>query len=227
MESIIGLVGSCVAMFILGGIAYMAFRQWYFWIQEENEANAAMDVIMNSNNYKEGKEEMSNEEKTAEMAREETCNLMVNALNNLGCQPEVLDDKSLNVSYQGENFHMEFGGSLVQVWDPAWSTIKADDPELANLKEAVNATNFGFGPTVVMTAPDENGIIYFHTRYGMLMQDGIRDIEGYVQHSLNMFFGIKQEVTQNFQRLRVEQQQRQTNRRPIGFQTNSNENENN
>ena len=219
MESILGLSGSLVVIFIIGGLAYLAFRQWDLWIKEENEANAAMDGIMNSNNYNEGQAEMSNEEKTAEMVRAETCNLMVNALHNLGCQPEVLDDKSLNVSYQGENFHMEFGGSFVQVWDPAWSTIKADDPELANVKEAVNATNFGFGPTVVMTAPDENGIIYFHSRYGMLMQDSIHDIEGYVQHSLNMFFGTKQEVTQNFQRLRVEQQQRQANRRPIGFQT--------
>lgn len=227
MESILGISGSLVAIFILGGIAYLAFRQWYLWSQEEHEANVAMDVIMNRNNFKDANEEMNKEEKTPEMVREETCNLMVNALSRLGCQPEVLDDKSLNVSYQGENFHMEFGGSFVQVWDPAWSTIKADDPELANVKEAVNATNFGFGPTVVMTAPDENGIIYFHTRYGMLMQDGIRDIEGYVQHSLNMFFGTKQEVTQNFHRLRVEQQQRQTNRRPIGFQTNSNENDNN
>lgn len=224
MESILGISGSLVAIFILGGITYLAFRQWYLWSKEEHEANIAMDVIMNRNNFKEANEKMNNEEKTAEMVREETCNLMVNALSKLGCQPEVLDDKSLNASYQGENFHMEFGGSFVQVWDPAWSTIKADDPELANVKEAVNATNFGFGPTVVMTAPDENGIIYFHTRYGMLMQDGIRDIEGYVQHSLNMFFGTKQEVTQNFQRLHVEQQQRQTNRRPIGFQTNSNEN---
>ena len=222
MESILGISGSLVAIFILGGIAYLAFRQWYLWSQEEHETNVAMDVIMNRNNFKDANEEMNKEEKTPEMVREETCNLMVNALSRLGCQPEVLNDKSLNVSYQGENFHMEFGGSFVQVWDPAWSTIKADDPELANVKEAVNATNFGFGPTVIMTAPDENGIIYFHTRYGMLMQDGIRDIEGYVQHSLNMFFGTKQEVTQNFQRLRVEQQQRQAARRPIGFQPNSN-----
>lgn len=227
MESILGLSGSLIVVFILGGLAYLAFRQWFLWSKQEQEANDAMDAIMNNNNFNEKKEEMSNEAKTADTVREETCNLMVNALNSLGCQPEVLDGKSLNVSYQGENFHMEFGGSFVQVWDPGWSAIQADDPELANVKDAVNAANFGFGPTVVMTAPDENGVIYLHSRYGMLMQDGIRDIERYVQSSLDMFFRTKQEVTQNLHRLRVEQHQQQSNRRPIGFQTNSNESENN
>ena len=169
---------------------------------------------------------MIEEEKTPETIRLETCNLMVRTLNNLGCQPEILEDNSLNVSYQGENFHMDFGGSFVQIWDPAWTSIKADDPELTIIKDAVNAANFAFGPTVVMTNPDENGTIFFHTRYGIILQEGIRNIDEYVKYSLNMFFGSKQEVTQNLHRLRLEQQHRQTTRRPIGFQTISNENEN-
>lgn len=114
---------------------------------------------------KEERMERADENKTQQQTLEpDTIGLMFNTLKVLGCQPTKNDDGSLSVSYQGENFHMEFGGMYARVWDPMWSGIKADDPELPEVREAVNAANFNFGPTVVMTAPDDEGVIGFHSR---------------------------------------------------------------
>lgn len=43
----------------------------------------------------------------------DTTELMMNALREIGCQPQLSSDGTLAVQYQGENFHMEFGGYYV------------------------------------------------------------------------------------------------------------------
>lgn len=218
---------------IFGIIAFLIFICRLYNLKSKIEDSEFETCTENFNDNEPNQEkQMSNEgkqmsnEEMAKIIRDETRNLMVNALNNLGCQPEVLDNESVHVIYQGENFTMNFSGSLVHVWDPFWLSININDPEWPNVREAVNRTNFNFGPTIVTTPPDENGEIHFHSHYGMLMQDGIKDIDNYVRQSLNMFFRTKHGMSQNIQHLRVEQQQRQNNRRPIGFQSNSEEENN-
>lgn len=188
--------------------------------KSRNDKTSPAAASENNNNEQINNEQMSNEMLTPETIREETRNLMVNTLSNLGCQPKVSEDQLVDVTYQGENFRMEVGGRFVNIWDPSWSVIKADDPELPRIRDAVNASNFSFGPTVVMTAPDENGNIFVHSRYGILLLPEIPDIEAYVKSSLSLFFEAKQEVAQHLQNFRIEQQQKQSNRRPIGFQNN-------
>ena len=99
----------------------------------------------------------------------DTARSMFNTLSEIGCQPEKANDGSINVQYQGETFHMDFGGMYARVWDPMWAGIKANDPDLPQIREAVNAANFNFGPTIVLTSPDENGIIGFHTRRDIML----------------------------------------------------------
>lgn len=60
----------------------------------------------------------------------DTQGLMFNTLSALGCQLTKNDDGTLSVSYQGENFHMEFGTRYARIWDPMWAGIKADDPDM-------------------------------------------------------------------------------------------------
>lgn len=151
----------------------------------------------------------------------DTIGLMYNTLNALGCQPVKNGDGSLSVSYQGENFHMEFGGMYCRVWDPMWSGIKADDPDLPQVKEAVNAANFSFGPTVVMTAPDENGVIGFHSRRDIMLHPACPDNVPFVKAVLDSFFDAKEQVRQSYQQLNAQQMEAQKKRRPIGFTTNS------
>lgn len=155
----------------------------------------------------------------------DTLGLMFDTLRQLGCQPEKNPDNTLSVSYQGENFHMEFGGMYARVWDPMWAGIKADDPELPNVREAINASNYNFGPTVVLTAPDEEGIIGFHSRRDIMLHPACPDNVPFVKAVLDSFFDTKEQVRSNFQQINAKQMERQKNRRPVGFTTSSTSNE--
>ena len=149
----------------------------------------------------------------------DTARLMFNVLSEIGCQPEKDNDGSINVQYQGETFHMDFGGMYARVWDPMWAGIKANDPDLPQIREAVNAANFNFGPTIVLTSPDENGIIGFHTRRDIMLHPLCPDNALYVKAVLDSFFEAKEQVKGNFQKIKASQDKNIKKRRPIGFNT--------
>lgn len=155
----------------------------------------------------------------------DTLGLMFRTLSNLGCQPTMNEDGTISVSYQGENFHMEFGGMYARVWDPMWAGIKADDPDMPKIREAVNAANFNFGPTVVLTAPNDEGIIGFHSRRDIMLHPACPDNEPFVKAVLDSFFDAKEQVRSNFQQINAKQMEARKNRRPVGFTTNTDSNE--
>ena len=149
-----------------------------------------------------------------------TTNIVVGALQALGCQPELKDDNTLVVSYQGETFQFDFGESpsrYTRIWDPCWAGIKTDDPQINLIKEAVNVTNYNFGPTIVMTEPDENNEITFHSRYDIMVHPACPDNDQYLKSVLDSFFYAKEAVRNNVKNLNVKQAEQHKNRRPVGF----------
>ena len=173
---------------------------------------------------KEEKEErMEREEKETpnqnEVQKPDTLGLMFKTLSSLGCQPTKNEDGTISVQYQGENFHMEFGGMYARVWDPMWAGVKADDPDMPQIREAVNAANFNFGPTVVLTAPNEEGIIGFHSRRDIMLHPACPDNEPFVKAVLDSFFDAKEQVRSNYQQINAKQMEAKKNRRPVGFTT--------
>ncbi len=147
--------------------------------------------------------------------------IALRCLTELGCQPEIHKDGSVGVSYQGENFHLEFGGRYARIWDPMWAGIKGDDPDLPQVREAVNAANFNFGPTVVMTAPDEDGDIGLHSRRDIMLHPSCPDNVPFIKAVLDSFFDTKEQVRRHFQQINSQQQEKKP-RRPVGFTTNTN-----
>lgn len=207
MEPIIGIIGGLI------GLSFIINK---FSNKERDEHWSEVESRYPKNDDSNKEQEMNeNNEKP------DTIGLMVQTLTALGCQPTKNDDGSLSVSYQGENFHMEFGGMYARVWDPMWSGIKADDPDLQQVREAVNAANFRFGPTVVMTAPDENGVIGFHSRRDIMLHPACPDNVPFVKAVLDSFFEAKENVRTKFQQLNAQQMEAQKKRRPVGFTTNS------
>ena len=161
-------------------------------------------------------------EETMEKPQFTTQQLMVSTLTQIGCQPTVNEDDTVAVTYQGEHFHIDFGGPYAQIWDLGWAGVNVNDPELPTIREAVNHTNFDFGPTVVMTKPDDKGNMYFHSRLGILLHPEIPEIDSYLRSNLDMFFRTKEAVRQNFQQITVEQQKVREKRRPVGFNPSEN-----
>lgn len=174
---------------------------------------------------KEGRMEHENEgtQGQNEVQKPDTIGLMFRTLSNLGCQPTANEDGTLSVQYQGENFHMEFGGMYARVWDPMWAGVKADDPDMPKIREAVNAANFNFGPTVVLTAPNDEGVIGFHSRRDIMLHPACPDNVPFVKAVLDSFFDEKEQVRNSFQQINAKQMEATKNRRPVGFTTNNQE----
>ena len=212
MQTIIAII---LAISLIGSI-----QRFNEWRKERKEAKERVESE-SENCQAMNEEEAPNSE--TEHKTPNTCALMYNTLCNLGCQPKLNDDGILTVQYQGENFNMEFGGRYVRVWDPMWSGVKADDPELSKIREAVNLANFNFGPTVVMTAPDEQGVIGLHSRRDIMLHPACPDNEPFVKAVLDSFFDAKEQVRSNYQQINVKQTEATKSRRPVGFTTGSQE----
>ena len=212
MERFISIVGALVIISLLNAL----FQKLYghkVQINSENDDVSTNDLepALNSETN------MNIENEIMEKPQYNTQQLMVSTLSQIGCQPTVNDDNSVTVNYQGEIFHIDFGGPYAQIWDFGWAVINEQDPELPKIKDAVNAANFNFGPTVVMSNPDDKGTMYVHSRLGIVLVPGIPEAENYVRSSLDMFFRAKEAVRQNFQQINVEQQKERESRRPVGF----------
>lgn len=194
----------------------------------EEELNQQYDDIVNSmyesaNDSDEQIQQDTIDSMKQEQNQPDTLGLMFRTLSNLGCQPTKNEDGTLSVSYQGENFHMEFGGMYARVWDPMWAGVKADDPDMPKIREAVNAANFNFGPTVVLTAPNDEGVIGFHSRRDIMLHPACPDNVPFVKAVLDSFFDAKEQVRNSFQQINAKQMESQKNRRPVGFTINNQE----
>lgn len=83
----------------------------------------------------------------------------------------------------------------------------------------MNVANYNFGPTVVLTAPDEKGVIGFHSRRDILLHPQIPQKDEYVRAVLYSFFKTKENIRSQYQQLVESQAQTQSHRRPVGFAT--------
>ncbi len=147
----------------------------------------------------------------------DTFGLMFHTLKSIGCQPEACEDGSLSVDYQGENFQIKFDRRYAEIWDLGWGGVKADDPELGKIREAVNIVNYNFSPTVVLTVPNEEGMIALHSHQTIMLHPACPENAAFVEGILNSFFTVKENVSQNYQLINAQQAEAQKKRRPIGF----------
>lgn len=129
------------------------------------------------------------------------------------------------MQYQGENFLMECEREFVRIWDPAWNGIQANDPNMLLYYEAFNYANFGYGPTIIMSDPNDQGIITVHSRIDIRLQPECPGNEQYVKMIFDSFFAAKERAYRTFQQRVAEKQgkeeKQQKSRRPIGFTTDS------
>lgn len=205
---------------ILGVVFFLAFLANKLNKKEDETVNRQYDEVVAGMYSSQNNEEMKQEQ---EVVKPDTLALMLNTLNQLGCQPTANEDGTISVQYQGENFHMEFGGMYARVWDPMWAGVKADDPDMPKIREAVNAANFNFGPTVVLTAPNDEGVIGFHSRRDIMLHPACPDNVPFVKAVLDSFFDAKEQVRNSFQQINAKQMEAQKNRRPVGFTINNQE----
>lgn len=139
---------------------------------------------------------------TAEEVIAVTRQAMFETLVALHCQPELIDDDQLAVEFQGEVFHMHFWGRFASIWDLGWLYVREDEPELPLLRKAVNGVNFRPAVTVVVSDPDESGMVRFHSRRDILLLPDYPENEEYVRSTLLSFFRTKELLRDGVRELR-------------------------
>ena len=149
----------------------------------------------------------------------DTLGLIHSILTEIGCQPKRDDENTLQVLYQGENFVIKTGGPYAQIWDPAWANISVKDPNFENMKTAANISNFDFGPSIVWTSPNEEGMVTLHSKRDILLSPQLKDNRDYVRSVLDSFFEKKERMRGQFHALINQQQQAPKSHRPVGFAT--------
>lgn len=169
-------------------------------------------------------QEMKNDNQNTNALKWETLNLMQNILTEIGCQPNKRNENELTVDYQGEKFLINTGGAYAQIWDLGWANIDVKDPNYEKMKTAANLCNFDFGPTIVFTTPNEDGVVWLHTKHEIALFPNIPQRNDYMRSVFDSFFDKKERMRGQFHFLINQQQQSPKHHRPVGFATSDDEN---
>jgi hypothetical protein len=135
-------------------------------------------------------------------------NGIIEMLKGMGCEPSINDDEDIYFVYQDENLLITIGSSLlITIYDIGWADFKEDDPNLCNMKEAINIANMNRTVSIVYTKNDE-GIIIVHSKYTMLLNvdDNKKPILNAELFSalFRDFFRAHKDVSEIFSKLNIE-----------------------
>ncbi|MDE5813222.1 MAG: hypothetical protein K2H72_02950 [Muribaculaceae bacterium] len=186
-------------------------------VEPSTEPDSAEVAQKSKDEQEKTKEEESSKEEPNYTAK--TIDMIVGILKELGCQPTLEDENTIEVKYQGENFHFIVNGILVNIYDLPWTHFNIKDPNAQKMREAINYANFSTLPMVLMMAPDENGDVNVLSRYQTILHESCSVNKDYVTYILNNFFLAQREVRQNCNELIAKQEQPSKSRRPVGFDT--------
>lgn len=186
-----------------------------------------MEAEIREKVIKKAVEQIQNQEKVMENGTDryqETRQLVMETLRETGCQPEQMDNGDITVAFQGENFMIQSGNRFIQVWDLGWSSVNVIDPELDNIKLAINRANLEYGPSVGFSSPDENGNIFIHTRGDSVFTSDLPHLGDFLKSMLVSFFEKKQSVHHHYNQLRADRERAEANERPVDHSSETNMN---
>lgn len=133
----------------------------------------------------------------------QTRNLVLRTLREMGCQPEIDDNNVIIVKYQGEKFKIKASNDtdVIGIYDVAWTGIETSDTNADFLKQAVNKANENSVITNLYTINEEKGYIAAHCQIAVYFAYNMPDCKGYLKSILDAFFMNHQRVMEAFSEL--------------------------
>lgn len=128
--------------------------------------------------------------------------MMYRTLKAIGCELKLGERNTLWATYRETRYLMEFNGMYVRIWEPRWAVTNIIDPDFPAIRDAVNAANFSFGPTIVISSPDDNGKIAFHSRRDILLHPDFYEKKKFVSEVFDSFKQIKIEFRNCYEKIR-------------------------
>lgn len=124
----------------------------------------------------------------------QTRNLVIKTLTDIGCQYEINDENYICFEYQGEEFKINASNDSYIIWiyNVAWGGINVNDPNVECLKRAINKVNEGSAITNLYT--EEKEFIIAHCQIAAYFAYNIPDYKDYLKSILDGFFIAQHQV---------------------------------
>lgn len=141
----------------------------------------------------------------------QTRDLLIKTLEDIGCQYEIDDNNCIVFKYQGEEFNIDASNDNLIIWiyNIAWGSIKIDDPNVDYLKLAINKSNENCAVTSLYTIDKEQKVLNVHCRISIYFAYNIPNRDGYLRSFLDSFFHAHQQVREEFANLTKNQEQKE------------------
>ena len=162
---------------------------------------------------KESDYDKMNEAIKAAMSEEDnqTRNLLIKTLTDIGCQPEINEDNNVEFKYQGEEFKIDASNdnSIIWIYDFAWTGIETNNANAVFLKQAINKANENTAITNLYTINEKKGFIAAHCQIMIYFAYNIPNYREYLKSILDGFFYAHQQVRFEFANLSKVQEQKE------------------
>lgn len=182
--------GIAIICIVLIFAAYMVGRVGYA-IEKDKKEKSDYDKMNDSIN------DAINEEDN------QTRNLLIKTLEDIGCQPEIDNDNSIIFKYQGEAFKVNASNDshIILIYDIAWGQLSLNDPNAELFKQAVNKAN-EYTPIInLYTIDQEQELITVHCRMALYFSRSIERHHDYLKSILDAFFLAHQCVKDELSKL--------------------------
>ena len=141
----------------------------------------------------------------------QTRNLLIKTLEDIGCQHGTDEDGSIIFKYQGEAFKIDANNDIpfIGIYDIAWTRIAINDANADFLKQAVNKANEYSTITNLYTINEEKGLIVAHCQMVTYFAYNIPNYKEYLKSILDVFFDAHQRVREEFTNMAKIQEQKE------------------
>ena len=141
----------------------------------------------------------------------QTRNLLIKTLEDIGCQHGTNEDGSIIFKYQGEAFEVNTSNDshIIWIYDIAWGHLSLNDPDVELLKQAINKSN-EYTPIInVYTIDQEQGLITVHCRMASYFSGSVERPHDYLKSILDSFLFAHQCVKDELGKLSNKHEQKE------------------
>lgn len=119
--------------------------------------------------------------------------LLLESLRKINCIPKFdeEDKEKIFIKFQGESFCIVQNKQFIRIWDLPYAEVNVLDTNLPAILESINSANRGFGPTIMLTPANENGVREIMSRIDAVFVPSLTHPDEYLSSLFNSFFITK------------------------------------